>query len=431
MTTIGVDLTPIQGPHRMRGVGSVVINVMRHMSDENKKSHTFIFYLYEDTKKDALDIINANSFSNYRVRTVPNPQPLPPSIKTRSGILNTPKRIYNIFLNKKLGNKRITNTKDLDVFLQFEQDIIPPPRVKSVVVAHDLIPYILETDYLWSYSTARKLHNYSRRGALKAHVKRMAYLRNIQQVVKRAHKVISNSNHTKADFIKYANVPTKKVETCHLGISSPKTSNQLKPELVDRYISTSWGDIKTKTTLPNTPFLLFVGGADPRRKLADLIHAFNLLRAQGQNIHLVLAGDTMLGPNSIPNNEAREALLNSSYLNNIYMLGFIDEQCREWLYQNALAFVYPSTYEGFGLPILEAMRYGTPVITYRGSSITEIADNVALFAHDSVEISQTISKLISDKKLLQKKKIQGKEHARNFSWEKTANNILKSLQTTP
>lgn len=424
MATIGIDLTPIQGPHRLRGVGSTVINILRHLSQYDKQAHVFVFYAYKDGQQEALSHINVSNFPNYKVRTVKNAQPLAPSIKTAAGLLYIPHRVRNKILDYQIGNKRISDVSDLDVFLQFEQDIIPPKGVRSVVIAYDLIPYVLEKDYLWTYGTARKLHNYSRRGALKAQAKRNIYLHTIRSAMHRATKVVAISEHTKSDFVKLVNIKESKIEVCHLGVSLSDTSKQVERTDIDRYINTSWGDIKIKANLPNTPFLLFVGGADPRRKLADLVHAFNLLRAQGYSVHLILAGDTMLGPNSIPNSEARKALLSSSYLDDIYLLGFINNSTREWLYQNALVFVYPSKYEGFGLPILEAMNHGTPVITYKNSSISEIGKDEIQYAADFSEIAELTKKYIETKDTDRAKRIA---HAQKFSWNMTAKNLMNLL----
>lgn len=430
MATIGIDLTPIQGPHRMRGVGSVVINVLRHTSEQDKALHTFVFYAYVEGRDEALELIDAKSFSNHEVRDVAPAPPLPPSIKTPRGIAHIPQRIKSMWLDRKYGTKRITQLDDLDSFLQFEQDVLPPPtdRIKSTVIAYDLIPYVLESDYLWSYKTARKSHNYSRRGALKAQAKRSIYLSTIRAAMQRAHRVIAISEHTKQDFVKYAGVPSGKISVCYLGISDLKLVKHKKPSSIERYVGTSWGDVKVKTKLPDTPFLLFVGGADPRRKLADLIHAFNLLRAQGHKIHLVLTGDTMLGPNSLPNEEARLALLSSSYLEDIYLLGFVTDATREWLYQNALAFVYPSRYEGFGLPILEALQYETAVITYDNSSITEIAGSHVMFASDHISIAQQATPLLSSSGDIGSKLSIDKFDINRFNWALTAEKIISQLE---
>lgn len=427
MATIGIDLTPIQGPHRMRGVGSTVINVMRHLSDKDQQHH-FVFYLHEEDEQSGLKLIDAQRLPNYEVRHVVPPSPQPPSLKTKAGLLHLPIRLRDALADHRLGSKRISAVNDLDVFLQFEQDVVPPRGVKSVVIAYDLIPYILEGDYLWNYDTARHKHHYSRRGALKAQLKRSLYLKKIKAAMNRAEKIIAISKHTKQDFVKYLKIPEKKINVVYLGVSEHKAAKQKKPESVERYVNTSWGDIKVKTTLPDTPFLLFVGGADPRRKLADLVHAFNLLRAQGSDLHLVLAGDTMLGPNSIPNTEVKQALLSSSYLNDIYMLGFVEDSTREWLYQNALAFVYPSIYEGFGLPIIETMQHGTPVITYANSSVSEVGGKAAIYASDMLSIADSIKEFLPVGKLGTKHRSVNKLQLSQFQWRTTSTNIFKVIQ---
>lgn len=218
-------------------------------------------------------------------------------------------------------------------------------------------------------------------------------------------------------------MPIGKISVCYLGVSSFSAVRQVKPTSIERYIGTSWGDVKTITKMPDVPYMLFVGGADPRRRLADLVYAFNLLRAQGHKINLMLTGDTMLGPNSIPNDEARRALLSSSYLDDIYLLGFVDNPTREWLYQNALAFVYPSRYEGFGLPILEALQYGTTVITYSNSSISEIAGPYVKFASDHIGIAQQAGQLLSNSKDINVDNF----NFTDFNWDLTAKKIVEQL----
>lgn len=425
MATIGIDLTPIQGPHRMRGVGSVVINVMRHLSDKDRKKHKLVLFLYEQGKEAALDLVKADLLQDYEVRIVKPAPSQPPNLKTKAGLLHLPVRLRNALADHRLGSKRITIVDDLDVFLQFEQDILPPRGVKSVVIAYDLIPYILESDYLWNYDTARHKHHYSRRGALKAQLKRSLYLKKVKTAMNRSEKIIAISNHTKQDFLKYLEVPRDKIDVVYLGVSEYTTPKHAKPTSVERYLNSSWGDINVKIALPDTPFLLFVGGADPRRKLADLVHAFNLLRAQGNDLHLVLAGDTMLGPNSIPNAEAKHALLSSSYLDDIYMLGFVEELTREWLYQNATAFVYPSTYEGFGLPVLEALRYRTPVITYDNSSIREIAGEKVSYAAGYKGIAAAAKELLISLNTKETSHNEKLNISDEFSWSKTSKTIMR------
>jgi glycosyltransferase involved in cell wall biosynthesis len=431
MATVGIDLTPLQGPHRMRGVGATVINTLRNLPASVKQEHSFVFYLHERDKDEALDLINASSFKNYTTHFLEEQTvALPPSIRTLKGLRHLPGRILNIIKNHRHGTRRITDVENIDVFLQFEQDIIPPPHVPSVVIVYDLIPYVLERDYLWSYSTARNIHRYSRRGALLAQLRRWRYIRTIQTVARRASKLIAISTHTKNDFIKYANIRPEKITVNHLGISDiANTPKKIKSRNITRYAASPWGDIKVNTRIPEKPYLLFVGGVDPRRKLADLVAAYNLLRAQGNDISLILAGDTMLGPHSVPNDTLRRALLSSSYPEDIYLLGFVDDAMREWLYMNALAFVYPSRYEGFGLPILEAMRYGTPTITYRNSSLVEIGEDAVLYANDPIDISNFVKSLISNKKTREEISKKAIHCTETYSWQKSASSLISTLLT--
>ena len=108
------------------------------------------------------------------------------------------------------------------------------------------------------------------------------------------------------------------------------------------------------------------------------------------------------------------------------MLGFVDDSTREWLYQNALAFVYPSRYEGFGLPVLEALRYGTPVITSYNSSLKEITNDVVVYTDTGDDIRQKVIELLYDKKYKVTSE-QRQKQAELFSWMQTANTVMSEL----
>lgn len=173
---------------------------------------------------------------------------------------------------------------------------------------------------------------------------------------------------------------------------------------------------------------MFVGGADPRRRLVDLVAAFNNLRAQGHDIKLVLAGDTMLGAFMVPHLELQEYLKHTSYLDDIHFVGFVNDAQRDWLYQNALAFVYPSLYEGFGLPILEAMQYGTPVVSYNNSSISEISGDAAIIVNDYYNIVEVVNKLLTDTEQYKRLVSAGKKQAAKFSWQETSRAIFETTR---
>ena len=162
-----------------------------------------------------------------------------------------------------------------------------------------------------------------------------------------------------------------------------------------------------------------------RRRLDDLVTAFNMLRAKGVQIKLVLSGDSMQGAMNISTEEIQHALKTSSYLEDIIFLGFTDNQTLNWLYTNALAFVFPSKYEGFGLPVLEAMSYGTPVVCYENAGTKEVASDCPIYADGAKGIHDAVSYLLgtSQKELsiIHKNNVK---HSEKYSWSKTAQSYL-------
>ena len=424
---IGIDITVLQTGHRKRGVGYTLINFINHLSNDARKDHQFVFYKYPDeATEDPLNLLETQDLS-YEVRTVQRPNTKGFNLPGKFSVVNS---FRNYAITKKdmlLGDSRITQVRDLDWFLQFDQHQLLPPKhkVKSTLILYDLIQYIMESDYLPSYKTARS-KKHSRKGSLRLHLLRRNYLKKMKKNTRRAKSLVAISEHTKKDFIRLVGVPAKKISVALLGVEPLLNKSVEKAPTFDYYVDTSWGYLPKSLNLDNKKFLLFVGGADPRRKLVDLVAAFNNLRAQGHDIKLVLAGDTMLGAFKVPHLELQKYLKHTSYLDDIYFVGFVDDQQRDWLYQNALAFVYPSVYEGFGLPVLEAMQYGTPVITYKNSSIEEIAGNAALYANDYWSIAEHVSSLIDNNNLKADYSKRGTIQAAKFSWEKTARGILES-----
>jgi glycosyltransferase involved in cell wall biosynthesis len=403
---IAIDISPLQGPHRMRGIGSTIINFINNIPQHERERHQFVIYMYDEgmnTYGNPLNLLNLEGLE-YEIRSAPISDEAvgtgPQKLLYRK--LTWPFRALSHsfkLLEYYTGDSRLKTIGKVDVFLQFDQQQSLPRGfgVKKALVLYDIIPYILEWDYLWSYSTARQ-HGHSRKGSLNHHLHRLLYLYKLKINVKKADHLLAISD-----------VPVAKNPT----------------PVFKHYVATSWGYISRPYDLDvDKPYLLFVGGADKRRKLEDLITAFNHLRAQGEDLQLILAGDTMQGPENIPTLPIQNALKTSSYLDDIVFVGFVPDEVREVLYQHALAFVYPSLYEGFGLPILESMRYGTPVITYKNSSIPEVAGEAALYASDYESIMHAIQQLADSPSLREKYAKLGKAQSNKFTWPQTAENIL-------
>jgi glycosyltransferase involved in cell wall biosynthesis len=220
----------------------------------------------------------------------------------------------------------------------------------------------------------------------------------IPKSLKRANRIVSISNSTSKDinslFPRYNN----KIDTIYLGVDKNKVRKSIKKE----------------------DFFLFVGTLRKRKNVKRILEAFS--RIKEKNFKLYLAGKNLDQQNNI-----RKAIKNLKLEKKAILLGRINEDKLKELYSKAKAYLYPSLYEGFGLPILEAQASGCPVITSNISSMPEVAGKGALLVNpNSVEeISQAMERIINDKKLRNKLIKEGYKNLKRFSWEKCARETLK------
>lgn len=431
--TIGVDLSPLQGPHRMRGIGSVLINFINHIPPEDRKAHLFVFFVLPSwaASADPFEVLDLHGLS-YETRQV-TPQTTPGRrLPGRLNLLLSAQRALRELYDLRRGHSGITKSDlaDLDAFLQIDPaKPLPLHRkgLKKVLFLHDLIPYVLEWDYLWSYWTAR-LHGFSRKAALRVHARRILYAYKLKATLKRADILMANSEHTKSDFIQFFSVNPQKITVTHLGVgqAADKAPTAIP---TTAYRQTSWGYLPLRIDYDwKLPFVVFAGGADKRRKLEDLVGAFNILRSQGHELKLVLAGDSMQGPMSIATEEIQYALRTSSYLDDIIFLGFTPPPTLRWIYENATAFIFPSRYEGFGLPVLEAMSYGTPVISYENPATKEVAGNRPIYVKNAHGLTDAI-KICLNMSPHKRQEVHDKNIAKTkqWPWETTSRDMLRII----
>lgn len=428
--TVGIDLSPLQGPHRMRGIGYTLINFINHIPEHQRRDIRFIFYMLpygNDSSKNPIKLLDLDGM-DYEVRELTERHR---SNRSLPGKLNILVSAYNQLIDLRdlyFGDSRIKDFRGVDVFLQTDQSQSLPRKhgLKKALVVYDLIPYVLEWDYLWSYKTART-RGFSRKAALRVKARRSLYMHKLKANVRRANMALSISEATKKDFLDIVNMRENRVKVTPLGVTEP-SSTDANPTL-QSYGATSWGYLPSKQKFDSSvPFLLFVGGADRRRKLDELVTAFNQIRAEGRDIKLVLTGDSMKGPENISTEEIQYALKTSSYIDDIVFMGFVDDATRNWLYDHALAFVFPSKYEGFGLPVLEAMIRRCPVVSYRNDATLEVAGSAPIYAKDADELRLAILRLLDlDTKELDTLGNAGFKQAKKYSWEKTSQNICDEL----
>ncbi len=228
--------------------------------------------------------------------------------------------------------------------------------------------------------------------------------------------IISISQSTKNDLIELLQVPKEKIKVVYLGVEDYFFINKTSEEQEK---------IAKKYNLPQE-YILYVGTLEPRKNLVGLIKAFSLLDKNIQDKYrLVIAGKKGWLYDQI-----FQKVKDFNLEDKVIFTGFILDSDLPSIYQGAKIFVLPSFYEGFGLPILEAMASGTPVISSNISSTPEIVGNggILINPYSPKEITQAIKKIISDQELYERLKNKGKIQAKKFSWGKCAQETLGAYE---
>lgn len=226
----------------------------------------------------------------------------------------------------------------------------------------------------------------------------------LRLISRRARLVLTISEQSKRDISARLGVPEHQIKVTYLA-----ASNNFTP--IDRE--------RVRTTLERLgvpmPYLLCVGTIEPRKNVLRVLEAFARLRATGVPHHLVLVGEA--GPLAQPIlMAARQRSVNEQ----IHITGFVSDQDLAALYSGATAFVYPSLYEGFGLPPLEAMSCGCPVITSNCSSLPEVVGSAGLQVdpYSVPALAAAMERLITDHVLADELRHRGLERASEFSWHR-------------
>ncbi len=284
---------------------------------------------------------------------------------------------------------------------------------------------------------------------------------NTQFSIKWASKIIVPSENTKRDLVEFYGVDTGKIKVVYHGVGIAncelRIANKDK-EKKSPLLGGSWGWVssaKKPTSNPSqdgTNKILFIGRLEKRKNLVNLIKAFDLFKKDLKNppspllqrgkmlispfvkgglrgfsdIKLILAGKTGFGFEEI-----KKAIKKSPFKKDIILKGYVSEKEKSELYKNADLFILPSFYEGFGLPVLEAMSYGVPVICSNTSSLPEVAGDAALPVNpnNSKEIAAAMNKVFSDDSFKNKMIEKGFENVKKFSWEKCARETIKEVSS--
>ena len=285
---------------------------------------------------------------------------------------------------------------DLMHFPHFNVPIFIP--VKFVVTIHDLI--------LTKFPTIRA----TTLSPIFYRVKNLAYKIVIWLAIKRARMVIAVSQFTKDDIVAQFKINPKKVRVTHEGVA------QLLSEEIfdDKKVLLGYNISR--------PFLLYVGNAYPHKNLEGLIRIFFNLRQKKEDLLLVLVGKHDYFYSRV------EEFAKKYWSKNcpIIFPGFVPDEKLAVLFKNAIAYIFPSFYEGFGLPPLEAMANGCPVVSSDKSSLPEILGEAAVYFNpeDEKEMLSQIERIIDDERLRQGLIEKGYKQAKMYSWKKCAEETL-------
>ncbi len=229
--------------------------------------------------------------------------------------------------------------------------------------------------------------------------------------------IIAISNATKQDILKFfPNIKPEKISVVHHGFTR---------ELFEKVIAQDQSDVVlSKFKLEKNQYLLYVGAIQPRKNLVTLVAAFERLANEYPKLKLVIGGDK-----AWQWEETFERIQESPVKEKIIVTGKLPFEEVSVLYRNAAVFVFTELYAGFGIPLLEAMASGVPVVSANNSALVESGGEAAVYfeSGNAYELTVKIETVLSDEFLRSEMIEKGRAHVRNFSWEKCAADTLDIL----
>ncbi len=366
-------------PNRV-GSSEVCFQLLNQFSKIDKKNE-FIVYL---PQKPTEDMPKEND--NWKYEVIPNT------------------RLWTIFgLNRKL----ITNSK-LDVFFS-------PTHYGPLYTKCPQVISILDVSYKYFPEMFRKID-----------LLKLALWGRLS--IKQARKIITISDSSKNDIINEYNIDPRKISVVYPGLKFEVQNH--KSEINSKLKMQNSKLLKEKYNI-NSPYILFVGTLQPRKNIVRLVEAFAELTTKNpklkSDLDLVIVGRRGWNYEEILKSPKKFGVEKK-----VHFIENVTDNDLPTFYKNAEIFVLPSLYEGFGLPVLEAMRYGCPVVTSNVSSLPEAGGDAAIYfnPNDTNDIADKINKVLGDEKLREEMIKKGYEQIKKFSWEKSAREVLQVLEET-
>jgi len=380
------------------GIGQVTINFIKKLMEFSisnnqfsSKENQFILYLEEDVEMELPGNFRKEIFLPKRYR--------------RDDLIR--KIWWETFLLPRKVRK-----DGCDVFISLYQCptfFCKKSVKKHLMVVHDIIPKIMP-EYLDNW-------------------RKKVYWKMTERAMKKAGKIIAVSKKTEKDLIHHLVIDAKKITVAYIDVD----------EIYKKEVS----DNENRTVLEKygleKGYVYCGGGLEIRKNVEGAIRAYKILQDQSKDRFakladvppLVISGKLM--PELAPLVIDAEAVVKSMGLEKeVRLLGFVPQEDLLALYANAAVFVYPSFYEGFGLPVLEAMSQGTPVLTSKKSSLPEVGGDAVLYCEpsDVEEIARVLRKILLDENLRRTLAERGKKRSGNFSWDKFVEKMMNIVSDT-
>ncbi len=371
---VGIDCQKILDSHGQgAGIEHYIFHLASSLFQEHKDNYELKFFFHPNSDKKLLDKFSQNAVI------------FPKETVERQGLWP--------YTKYKKQAKWLESQK-LDLF-HGPANIAPLFYTgKIVVTIHDLISYE-HPEWFPKPSLAEKFWK-----------KKL-----VPNSIQKASRIIAVSNSTKQQIISHFSIDEQKIDTIYEGLTI-NVEIQEESNILQKHKITE-------------PYLLYIGTLEPRKNIVRMIEAFSKISAKNPSLKFVIAGKKGWKYEQI-----FEIVRHHNLESRIIFPGYITEADKYTLHKHALAFIWTSLAEGFGLPILDAMRLGLPVLTSNCSSMREITGEAALKANPLAvdEIAEGMRKLVADENLRSELAEKGLKQAEKFSWEKSARQTINTYQ---
>ena len=359
------------------GIGTYIRNLVSHLA---KIDSTNTYFLLESESTNSATLPTAENFQQIRFKD------------RERGEFNHTELL------------RFLKRQDVDVCHIPHDDVPRQLPCRYMVTVHDCVHilYPRRTEFSW----IREARLYSKRRRLQ-----------------RAEHIIAVSEATKRDVVRLYQIPEDKITVIH--------------HALDERLSNLQPSLDTQSVLEryqiHDPYLLYAGNVRTHKNVTRLIEAFAVARTELREhptysrLKLLIIGDELASHQAL-----RRTVIISRVQSEVRFLGFVPYEILKVFYENASAFVFPSLYEGFGLPPLEAMACGTPVLTSNTSSLPEVVGDAAVMVNPEnvFEVARGMRQILCDENLRQQLVRKGFEQVHKFSWLTAARETLRLYQLT-